>query len=99
MPVIPEENDGLSRIRLEGAIDIGCAAELKRLLVEALDSGEGVRLAIDGATQLGVAAIQLLWAAEREAARSGVGFGLDGAAPEGMAAALGEAGFERFLSA
>lgn len=99
MPVIAEENDGLSRIRLEGAIDIGCAAELKRLLVEALDSGEGVRLAIDGAAQLGVTAIQLLWAAEREAARSGVGFGLAGAAPEGMAAALGEAGFERFLSA
>jgi anti-anti-sigma regulatory factor len=85
-------NDALCRIRLEGAIDIGCAAELKTLLVQALHSGPRVRLAIDGATHLDVTAIQLLWAAEREASRSGAGIAFD-AAPSGeIAAGMREAG-------
>jgi len=96
VPVTLEENDALSQIRLEGAIDIGCAAELKTLLVRALNSGKEVRLAIDGATHLDMTAIQLLWAAEREAAKSGAGFALGGPMAEGIAAGLREAGFDKF---
>ena len=44
-------NDALCRIRLEGAIDIGCAAELKTLLVQALHScgfeGEELRTQLE----------------------------------------------------
>jgi 16S rRNA U1498 N3-methylase RsmE len=94
VPVTLEENDALSRIRLEGAIEIDCAAELKALLVQALSSGKETRIAIEAATHLDVTAIQLLWAAKREAARSGARFALSPPAPEGIAAALREAGFE-----
>jgi anti-anti-sigma regulatory factor len=95
MPVTVEENDTLSRIRLEGTIDIGCAAELKTLLERALNSGKGVRLSMADATCLDVTAMQLLWAAGREAARSGVGFALSSPAPEPVSAALLDAGFEK----
>lgn len=99
MPVTLEENDALSRIRLEGAIDIECAAELKALLVRALNSGKETRVSIEGATHLDVTAMQLLWAAEREAARTGARFALSGAAPEGITAAMREAGIERLMGA
>ena len=94
MPVTLEENDASSRIRLEGAIDIDCAAELKALLLQALNSGKELRLEIEAATHLDVTAIQLLWAAKREAARSGAPLALSAPAPEEIAAALREAGFE-----
>ena len=65
-------NETQSLIGLEGAIDIASAAELKKLLLEGLNSGREVRVSLAGATDLDVTAVQLLWAAEREASRSGV---------------------------
>jgi len=96
VPVALEQNDGLSLIRLEGAIDIGCAAELKGLLVQALGGGKPIGVSLAGATDLDVTAVQLLWAATRQANAAGVGFALEGQAPEQVSAALADAGFERF---
>ena len=83
-------------VRMEGEIDIGCAAELKKLLIEALGCGVPVRVVLEDATDLDATAVQLLWAAGREAKGLGAEFGLAGRTPERIAATLAEAGFEPF---
>jgi anti-anti-sigma regulatory factor len=96
VPVILEQDDEVSRVRLQGAIDIGCAAELKELLVRGLKSGSALRVSLESATDLDVTAVQLLWAAWREATRAGMEFRLDGQAPETVRAALAKAGIVEF---
>jgi anti-anti-sigma regulatory factor len=96
VPVTLEQKDALSLIRLEGAIDVGCAAELKELLMEKLKSGAAVYVALESATGLDVTAVQLLWAAAREAQQVGVEFGFKGQMPEGVRCALADAGMGEF---
>ena len=83
-------------IALADTIDIACAAELKTLLLEALNSGAEVRVSLEKATGLDVTAVQLLWAAGEQARHSGVAFGLSGQVPEPVACELAEAGFQPF---
>jgi hypothetical protein len=98
LPVTLEQDGALSRIRLEGAIDIGCAQELRGLLVQGLKTCSEVRVLLADATDLDVTAVELLWAARREARASTVGFAFEGQAPEPVSVALAEAGFERFAA-
>lgn len=103
MPVTLEQNDTVSVIRLEGAVDIGSAGELKTLLVQALEpggdgAGKEVRVALAGATDLDVTAVQLLWAAERKARAAAVAFALESGLPEPVMSALTHAGFQSFLA-
>jgi anti-anti-sigma regulatory factor len=97
VPVTLEQDDALSLISLEGAVEIGCAAELKRLLVQALDAGKETRVSLEAAADLDVTAVQLLWAAARQAKAAGVGFSLAAPAAGNLWAALGEAGLQQFL--
>jgi len=96
VPVTLEQNDAQTLIQLEGSIDIGCAAELKELLIEKLKSGSAVCVALESVTGLDVTAVQLLWAAAREAQRTGVEFGFKGQTPEGVRRALADAGIGEF---
>lgn len=96
MPVSLEQEGALTRIRLEGAIDIGCARELKASLVQGIRTGSEVRVQLGEATDLDVTAIELLWAARREATASSAGFAFEGQTPAPVSAALAEAGFENF---
>lgn len=98
MPVTLERSEELSLIRLDGAVDITCAAELKSLLIEALASGKPVEASLESVTDLDVTATQLLWAARREAETSGVGFALLDPIPEPLTSALLHAGFEDFAA-
>lgn len=96
MGIVLDEKDKLNLIRLEGAIDINCAAELKSLLLTSLASGNNVSVLLDGVTYLDVTAVQLLWAAEREAKASLVEFMFVGQLPQQVATDLAGAGFEKF---
>jgi anti-anti-sigma regulatory factor len=96
MPVTLEQSETQRLIRLEGAINIACAAELKALLLRALGSGREVCVSLEGATELDVTAVQLLWAAEREAREAGNGFVFAGPVPESVSIALGHEGFDKF---
>lgn len=96
MGILLEQNDGLSRFRLQGAIDIGCAAELKEVLVQELKSGSRVRVSLEETTGMDVTTVQLLLAASREAKRVGVEFALEGQAPETVRSALDKAGIGEF---
>lgn len=96
MGIALEQGKKFSTIRLEGAIDISNASELKAILLSALGAGREVRVALDGVEDLDVTAYQLLWAAERQARGAGVKFSFTGQAPEPVWASLAEAGLERF---
>ena len=96
MPVTLEQKDALTLIQLEGSIDIGCAAELKELLIEKLRSGSAVYVALESVTGLDITAVQLLWAVAREAQRAGVEFGFKGQTPEAVRCALADAGIGEF---
>jgi hypothetical protein len=97
MGITLDESELQAEICLEGAVDISSAAELKAILLRALNCGKKMRVSLEGATDLDVTAVQLLWAAEREAIKSGVDFSFAEPAPAELCAALGEAGLQQFL--
>ena len=98
MGVALEQREELSTIRLEGAIDIGLAGELRAALLTALTAGGELRISLGGATDLDVTAMQLLWAARRMADASEVRFAFEGPAQERVTAALALAGMEKFAA-
>lgn len=97
MPVSLEQSEARRLIRLEGAIDIACAAELKTLLLTALSSGGEVCVSLGGATGLNATSVQLLWAAERRAREEGIGFAFVGPVQESLSISLGDEGFNEFF--
>lgn len=94
MPITINQRQSHYVTCLQGAITISCAAELKRLLLEALASGKDVQVDLEQATTLDVTAMQLLWAARRESERSGTAFAVVGQVPEQISVAVRDAGFE-----
>jgi len=96
MPATVEERENATLVRLEGAIDIASAAEMKSVLLNALASKKGIRLTLEGATELDITALQVLYAAEREAAKTGILFALDGSVPDDISAAMTAAGLANF---
>lgn len=96
VPVQFEQDGAVGRIRLEGVVDIGCAAELKEMLLSALAAGGETRILLERATALDVTAVQLLWAAECAARAAELRWALEGSAPEAVVETMREAGFERF---
>ena len=95
MPVTVEQIEAVRFIRLEGEVTIACAAELKKVLLEALASGGELRLDMASATELDITALQLLWAAGREARASGRAYTLEGTVADEIVATATEAGFEK----
>jgi anti-anti-sigma regulatory factor len=84
-------------LRVEGNLDIECAGELKRLLIEAVALGKPLRLDLAQVGELDVTAIQLLWAGKCFAEKAGVAFALAGDLPGRSRGALGDAGFENLF--
>ncbi|MGA2047053.1 MAG: STAS domain-containing protein [Terracidiphilus sp.] len=93
MGISIKESEVGNLLVLEGTIDIGCAAELKAVLLEALGSGGEIRVILGAVAYMDVTASQLLWAAELQAQRSGVVFQISGPLPEIVSTLLTEAGF------
>ncbi|MGA9527796.1 MAG: STAS domain-containing protein [Terriglobales bacterium] len=85
-------------LRVEGNVDIGCAAEFKRMLIEAFRLGKPVRMDLSKAGDLDVTAVQLLWAAKCNAEKNGVEFAVAGGLPDEVSGAISAAGLEKFLA-
>jgi len=96
LPVALDQDDTISRLQLDGEVDIGAALELKGLLVHALAVGQELRVRLDGATALDITIFQLLWVAQREAARAGMEFSVEGQVPAEIALAMADAGLDAF---
>ena len=95
MPLSLEQNDELCEIRLEGAVNIACAQELKRLLLDALASGLDTRVALDGVTEFDACALQLLIAASRKWRQDGRRLAIAGCGAGAVAESIARAGIER----
>jgi len=96
MPITVNQNEMVYVVQFEGAIDIACASELKKHLMEGLASGKDVQVDLERATDIDVTALQLLWAAKREAERSGVTVAVVGRVPDTVSFVAHDAGFENF---
>jgi anti-anti-sigma factor len=90
-----EARDDAQLIRLEGSIDINCAAELKGVLVSTLGAGRKTGVTLEDVTYLDVTAIQLLRAAEREAGNCGAAFTFEGQLAAEVLTDLTLAGFDK----
>ena len=102
MSIVLEQSESCSVLRLEGAIDIAAAAELKQMLLKALEpavqaASNEVCLSLEGATDLDVTAVQLLYAARCRAKASGVEWLIDADVPEQLLCALNETGLQQYL--
>lgn len=97
MGIAIERDAERNTVRLEGAIGIGCAAELKQALIEALEPGKQVRVALDEVNDLDVTAAQLLWAARRETQESVGRSVVIGPFPAPVHTTLADAGFDPTL--
>jgi anti-anti-sigma factor len=93
-----EKNIGGTLVALRGVIDVACAAELKAILLDALDTSTEAAVSLEGATYLDVTAIQLLWAAEQQARRSGLPFRLQGPILESVLVAVADMGLPSFFA-
>ena len=92
MGIALSQNDDSSLIRLDGAVDITCAAELKAALLKAIEAGKEISICAEKVTELDVTAFQLLWAAKREGKKRGIRFALEQDLPESVRASLASAG-------
>lgn len=96
MGIAYNESDAKIQVVLAGTVDIGSAAELKAILLRALESGREIGVMLDNVTYMDVTAVQLLWAAEQQALRSGVEFQIPGPLPETVSIVLSDVGFSSF---
>lgn len=94
MPVSLEQSEQLQEIRLEGAVNIAFAAELKGIFLEALAQGKDLRLSLEDVTDMDVCILQLLLSASREWEQKERSFTLASPLTEAVSTTLGEAGFD-----
>jgi anti-anti-sigma regulatory factor len=96
MPATVEERGNASFVRLDGAVDIASAAEMKSIFLNALASNKEIKLMLADATELDITALQILYAAKREAAKTGIYFALEGSVPDEISAAITDGGLLKF---
>jgi len=63
MAISTHIEDGFQYVTLVDAVDIEQAADLKRILMEAIGSAARVCIQVSGATAVDVTTVQLIWAA------------------------------------
>lgn len=85
-------------IRLDGAIEIGSATELKTALVRALHTGKDLGISVEAEADFDVTVFQVLWAAKREALVRGVAFKLTDPLPEPARSSLRDLGLDELLN-
>ena len=94
MSVTMQRSESDLLIRLEDAVNVTSAEELKSLLLEGLVSGRDLYLDLERVEEIDVTVMQLLWAAGREADRKSIR--MVTRVSQAAAAAAREVGFERF---
>lgn len=87
-----------TQVRLEGALDISVAEELKTALLHTLSSASEVHIDLSGLASIDVTALQLLWAAARESTAGGISLAFDGPIPNCVRSTLQDAGFQEMLA-
>jgi anti-anti-sigma regulatory factor len=94
MPVVMEQSETKSIVRLDETVSIESAAELKECLLEVLNVRKDIEISLAQVKNLDITAMQLLWAAEHAAKALGIGFRFLGPLAEEVSLSLSDAGFE-----
>ena len=84
-------------LRLDGSWTIERANELKRMLLEALNSGENIVIDLEGLTDLDLSSMQLFCSAHRTSLREGKYLALHERKSQSLKQMVREAGFARTL--
>jgi anti-anti-sigma factor len=92
MAVTVDTLEGVRTIRLTDVLDIAQAAELKRVLVDAIASSLRVCIQVAGVSAFDVTTVQLLWAAASHAKSMGSDLILEGPVSEAVATSLARTG-------
>lgn len=92
---LSRESDA-SFLRLDGAIEISVAAELKAALLQAIEAAKSIHVSVAAVSELDVTAYQLIWAAAHEAKRRQMQFIFAGEITLHVKSALSEIGLEGF---
>jgi anti-anti-sigma factor len=90
--------EGIRYIRLTDALDIAQAAELKRVLMDAVASSPRVCIQVAGVSALDVTTVQLLWAAVFQAKSVGAELILEGPVSEAVEQSLAGTGLFPLLA-
>jgi len=99
LSVMIDQTGDLCCVRFEGEVTLDCAAELQKLLLEAVSSRKALAVNLERAVRLDVSATQLLFAAQREAARAGRVISVSGTIPAEVEKTLRESGVDLFAPA
>jgi len=94
-----QQHEGKALVHLEGSLDIAVAEDLKRILLEALDSAPRIEVDLSGVTYLDVTTLQLLWAARKEATARCTELIFDPQPSDAVRSILEETGFLQTLPA
>jgi anti-anti-sigma regulatory factor len=94
VPLIREQVDDNTVLRLQGTCTVTCVAEMKTLVLEGLATGNPLTVDLEAAEEIDITILQLLWTVGREAARTGAMVLVR--APESARILAREAGFEAF---
>lgn len=97
MPITADQFESLYVLRLQGAVTIDEAAQLKNLLLDGLSSGKNLQLDLRQAALLDITTMQLLWAAHRDAEQSGQALVMLEPVPEQISIVVRQAGFDDSL--
>ncbi len=90
-------DEGAEMVRLEGALTIERAHELKDILLGALTSGRDVLLNMESVTEVDLSCLQLLCAAHKASLNAPKPLSIQGARPIALSQAMWDAGFLRKL--
>lgn len=88
-----DDATGSARLKLGGSLTIQDAAELKTVLVDAMDRGNAMQLDLADVSDFDLSAIQLLYACHLASVGSGRQFQLAEECPELFREAVEKAGF------
>ena len=96
MPFKEQQSDSCRCITLEGIVNISLANDLKRVLLDALETRQSLQIGMNEATDFDVSIVQLLIAAIRDWKRIEVNLEFLGPMRAELETALARAGFESF---
>lgn len=87
------DNDSVSRLCPQGVLSIERAAELRKGILEAFESGNQVDIDFSGIDDVDLSCVQVLLGAKREAQRRGLAIRLSGTLSKRVARRLRNCGF------
>jgi len=86
---------GKGTVTLDGEVTVRCAAEIRNVLMKALDESDEIAVDFSNVTSVDLAGLQLICSAHRSVTLAGKRLSCSGAIPDAMKKTVKEAGYDR----